>query len=256
LKNQPQKQNKPFVNIPDEYINQYKAFIQEHNLSLEIYFNAQTLDSFTRGEYRLDSPAASPLNIHGPFMDLAPGAVDVKIRKTTLERFHQTIDIAEILKPEIIVFHSGFDKLRYTGFENIWLEGSLIVWKEILERVEPLGIKLAIENIFEEEPSNLKKLVEILNSPYFGLCFDTGHFNVFSKIPLSEWIDSVKPYIFSMHIHDNHGKSDEHLPPGQGRFDFAQLRSLVKRQNIRYTLEIHSPEGVLEGLRWFPSFMS
>ena len=136
-------------------------------------------------------------------MDLSPGAVDQKIRAVTIERFTRIFDIAEILKPEAIVFHSGYEKWKYALKIDVWLENSLKTWRIVQKRAEEMEVKIAIENIFEDEPTNLRLLMEEMSSSNFGLCFDTGHFNLFSKIPLAEWLEQLKAYILELHLHDN-----------------------------------------------------
>jgi sugar phosphate isomerase/epimerase len=79
----------------------------------------------------------------------------------------------------------------------------LPVWREINNRASDIGTKVAIENIFEEEPTNLKMLAEEINSENFGICFDTGHFNLFSTESLEHWIEMIGRHIVELHIHDN-----------------------------------------------------
>jgi len=68
--------------------------------------------------------------------------------------------------------------MKYALNMDIWLEKSLMTWQPLNARAAAIGVKLAIENIFEDEPSNLKLLMEEMNSDNFGICFDTGHFNL------------------------------------------------------------------------------
>ena len=79
-----------------------------------------------------------------------------------------------------------------------------------------MGVKIAIENIFEDEPSNLRLLMEQMGSDNFGVCFDTGHCNLFSKVPLEEWMRALAAYIAELHLHDNDRSADQHLPMGEG----------------------------------------
>jgi sugar phosphate isomerase/epimerase len=189
-------------------------------------------------------------------MDMSPGAVDSKVRVVTLERFSQVMDIAEILAPEVIVFHSGYEKWRYAHRVDIWLEGSLITWKPIIERAAALRVKIAIENIFEDEPSNLLLLMEELHSEHFGLCFDTGHFNLFARLPLEEWIKNLKPYIFELHLHDNDKSRDQHLPIGEGTFNFAALFAELQGNHCVYTIETHTPERVLKSIERLQEYIT
>ena len=188
------------------------------------------------------------LTIHAPFMDLSPGAVDSKVRAVTIERFSQIFNIAETLKPKVIVFHSGYEKWKYASKIDLWLEGSLITWKHLLPRAEEQGIRIAIENIFENDPINLRFLMEKMGSQYFGVCFDTGHFNLFSATPLEEWLQQLKPYIIELHLHDNNKSADNHRAIGDGSFDFDTLFSLMKNKNLIYTIEAHAPEDAFKSL--------
>jgi len=47
-----------------------------------------------------------------------------------------------------------------------------------------------------------------------------------------------------IHIHDNHGLTDEHLPPGEGQIDFELLFKLLKRfaPDALWTIEAHSQD--------------
>ncbi|MGQ9570793.1 MAG: sugar phosphate isomerase/epimerase family protein [Thermodesulfovibrionales bacterium] len=241
----------PHVHIPYEKIKDYFNFIKNHKINLEIYFSANVLDFLKDSDViklkeRLDYNPS--LSIHGPFMDLSPGALDSKVRAITLERFLNVFDISRILKPSIIVFHSGYEKWRYSHRIDKWLEASLITWEYLLPRAKEKGIKIAIENVFEDEPTNLRVLMEKIGSQSFGICFDTGHFNLFSKIPLEEWLNQLKPYIIELHLHDNNKNYDEHKAINDGTFDFDKLFSALKGENILYTLEAHTPEDVLKSL--------
>jgi sugar phosphate isomerase/epimerase len=146
------------------------------------------------------------------------------------------------------VFHSGYEKWKYSLKTDLWLENSLITWQLLLKRAVDMGLKIAVENIFEDDPTNLRLLMEGMDSEHFGLCFDAGHFNLFSRIPLEEWLRQLKPYIIELHLHDNHRSSDEHIAIGDGTFDFDTLFSTLKDKELIYTIEGHTPEDVLKSI--------
>lgn len=243
----------PHIHIPYHRLFEHLSFIRENRLNLELYFGGSALDSLTLNAVRemaglLDYGPS--LSLHAPFMDLSPGAVDSRVREATMDRFRQTFDIAAILRPKAIVFHSGYEKWRYGLNMELWLEKSLLTWQPLNSLAADLGTKIAIENIFEEEPSNLKLLMEGMTSDNFGVCFDTGHFNLFSKSPLEDWMEALRPYIVELHLHDNNGAMDQHLPMGEGRFDFTKFFSLLEGRDCIHTLEAHTREHVLQSLRF------
>ncbi len=242
----------PHVHIPFDRVQEHLDFIKENRLNLEIYFSSAILDTVTDSgifavREMLDySPS---LTFHAPFMDLSPGAVDSKVRDATINRFSQVLDIADILRPAAIVFHSGYEKWKYALNIDLWLEKSLMTWQPLNERAAAMGVKIAIENIFEDEPANLKLLMEKMNSENFGICFDTGHFHLFSKVPLENWISPLKPHIIELHLHDNDRTSDQHLPVSDGTFDFKSFFELLGDKNCIYTLEAHSPQNVMKSIK-------
>jgi sugar phosphate isomerase/epimerase len=248
----------PHVHVPFHRIEDYFQFIRENRINLEIYFSSHTLDTvedsdIIRLKERLDY---SPLfSIHAPFMDLSPGAVDSKAREITIERFFHILDIAEILKPVSVVFHSGYEKWKYALKVDIWLENSLKTWRALMDRAIELNVKIAIENIFENEPVNLRLLMEAMGSEHFGICFDTGHCNLFSRVPLSEWLGQLKPYMFELHLHDNNKTFDDHIAIGDGTFDFDTLFSTLRGEELIYTIEGHTPEDVLKSIQRLRNYL-
>jgi sugar phosphate isomerase/epimerase len=101
-----------------------------------------------------------------------------------------------------------------------------------------------LENIFEEEPSTLRQVLDRINDPLVGHCFDSGHFNMFATVSLQQWFAVLGDRIVESHLHDNHGQADEHLPVGEGQIDFELVTSLLKQYapDAVWTLEAHSRE--------------
>ena len=258
LRNNKSSSIKPHVHVPYDSVDRYLQFIKEEKLNLEIYFGSRVFDSVTKDDItalknKLDYNPK--LSIHAPFMDLSPGAVDLKVREVTVKRFLDVLNIAEMLRPKVVVFHSGYDKWKYDGRVDIWLEGSLETWRLINKRAADMGVRIAIENIFEDEPENLALLVKEMNSKNFGLCFDTGHFNLFSKLPLTEWLEKITPYIVELHLHDNSRYADHHLAVGDGDFDFATLFKKIKGTDCVYTIEAHTIEDVKKSMERLKEYL-
>ena len=235
----------PHAHVPFNRIAEYQDIIRKERLNLEIYFGSAVLDAISPVDIERLSALLDyrpSLSFHAPFMDLSPGAVDSKVRRATTERFFHVLDIAEVLRPKVIVFHSGYEKWKYALNVGLWLEKSLETWRPVSARASGMGVKIAIENIFEDEPSSLKLLMTEMASEDFGVCFDTGHCHLFSKAPLDQWMQALNPHILELHLHDNDGTADLHLPMGDGTFDFDTFFRLLERKDCVYTLEAHSPE--------------
>ena len=78
-------------------------------------------------------------------------------------------------KVKAVVFHSGYEKWKYSLKPELWLNASIETWRPLLKRADDAGIKIAIENILEDEPANLKLLMQEMASKTleFALIPDT-----------------------------------------------------------------------------------
>jgi len=249
-----------FVHVPYSQIAEHLPFILERRLNPELFLSADVLEALKPGELaevaaKLQGAGLS-CTIHAPFMDLNPGSFERLLRQATQARFDQVLDAAEILRPEVMVFHPGFDRWRYGEASERWLELSVPVWQGVLQRAETIGTVIAVENIFDEDPVMLKRLFEALEHPRLGHCFDVGHWNLFKTVGLREWFTELGSRIAEVHIHDNRGTRDDHAPPGQGAIDFELYFELMERYapNAAYTIEAHSREDLERSLvaleRW------
>ncbi len=159
------------VHVPYDKIKEHLAFIKQGRLNLEIYFSSNVLDYIKEDDIlslkkSLDYNPA--LTIHAPFMDLSPGAIDSKVREATVVRFNHALDIAKELCAKTVVFHSGYEKWKYALKTDLWLEKSILTWRPLKKKAEEIGVKIAIENIFEDEPESLRLLMDKIGSDSFG----------------------------------------------------------------------------------------
>ena len=174
--------------------------------------------------------------LHAPFAELSPCSIDPLVRATALHRFRQTIETAQALGVTRLVVHGGFIPLVY--FPEWFVEQSVLFWRELLADV-PEDMVLAVENVMEPGPELLVEIARGVDDPRLGLCLDVGHANtVVSKTPPADWLAPMLPDLRHVHLHDNHGALDEHLPLGAGTIDFAPiLAALAAHPDITITLE-------------------
>lgn len=241
----------PQISIPFDILARNREYVVEHRLNLEVFLSAGVLDEVSPDDVARELralPYHPSITLHAPFMDLCPGAVDSKAREFTQGRFRQVFDVARAVQPMGIVFHSGYEKWKYAHKVETWLSASLKLWPEFVQMASDLGLYIAIENIFEDEPGNLVQLMAALDSPNVGVCFDAGHFNLFSRVELRAWLDALGPRIKEVHLHDNAGGYDSHLAIGEGSFDFSGFFKLLGKREVVYTLEAHTPERVQKSL--------
>jgi len=243
------------VHVPYQQLEASIPFLVENRLQPEIAFKGSDLDRLTPdsiprlGRQLADSGLGCTL--HAPFMDLNPGSPEPLVYSATRIRFEQTLDAAEAFGAKLVVFHPGYDPWRYAGQDSLWLEHNLRFWPPLLERAARFGCMIALENIFERKTETLAALLNQLDSPQLGHCFDVGHWNLFSELPLSDWFSTLGPHLVHLHLHDNHGELDDHLPIGEGGIDFSSLFSQLATfpRMPSMTLEAHTRSDLLRSLK-------
>ena len=249
------------INVPYPILLQRIDFVIKNRIHPEIYFSADSLDAFEEDEGRRTAEALRErgleVSFHGPFMDLSPGGTDPRIREVTADRLARTLDIARIFRPGSIVFHPGYEKWKFNGNVGLWLKSSLDTWRCLAKRAGEMGTVIALENVFEETPEPLKALLGEIGSSSLRWCFDSGHQRVFSKTPTAQWFEALGDYLHEMHLHDNRGEMDDHLPAGEGGFDFAELFDLLDRRGLHpvYTIEPHEEAHLWKGLKAVREFL-
>lgn len=247
----------PFgAHLPWSRADEFLDLLLGHGLAPEIACKGPDLDHLDRRAVRqmalrLQRAKLQP-TIHAPFFDLNPGALDPLIRQVSIHRLDQTMDLAEALQARLIVVHPGVDDWRYPGLQSEWLALACASLRPLVDRAARSKCRIALENIYEATPQTLCALVEAIDSPWFGHCFDIGHWRLFGETGLEEWLVAIGNKLFHLHLHDNHGMADEHLPVGDGTIAFELFFSLLRHSPSipSVTLEAHSPAHLERSLRY------
>ncbi len=242
------------VNLPWKFLPDYLEMVLEHRINVEIGLEAEQLDSVSRSLFgsvaeKLREKGCR-ISLHGPFWDLCPGSSDALIRRVSQLRLQQLFDLVGIFQPVRVVCHTGFDPRHHGRDHKCYLERSLAIWEPLTARAELSKIPLLLENVWEYGPELHRELFAVLDSPYCRFCLDVGHQHSFSRTPLSAWIETLGDYLDEIHVHDNSGIHDDHLPVGHGTIDFALLFGLLRSRAIDplLTLEPHRDEHLAESL--------
>lgn len=224
----------------------------------EISFNHRDLERYQTVDFKetADRLADAGLSVtfHAPFLDLRPGAIDPKIREVTVDRLRRVFELLPLFQPRSIVCHPSFDERYYVSGERQWLANSLETWNGLIGHVKGTETIIVMENVYERGPRQLRPLLDALDPSRVRFCFDTGHANAFGSVPFGEWLEVLGDRLGEIHIHDNDGTTDQHLPVGEGNFPFREFMALVRRKNLRpiLTIESHSDailRRMLENIR-------
>ena len=85
-------------------------------------------------------------------------------------------------------------------------------------------MEIFLENVFDEVPDHLLRLRDAVASRRIRFCFDPGHATLFSRLPVQKWVEALAPALGELHLHDNRGRRDDHLPIGEGT---VNLRGVI-----------------------------
>jgi hypothetical protein len=144
------------VHMPYHLLPKYMEMILRRKLNLEIYFHHWVLQDLDRAKCietaKILDGAGLKITFHAPFLDLRPGAMDDKIRQTSIDRFRQVFDLAPYFNPIKIVCHASFDERYYVFGEDFWLESSIKTWTELITLAEDVNTVIALENVYEKPP--------------------------------------------------------------------------------------------------------
>lgn len=108
--------------------------------------------------------------------------------------------------------------------------------KRVAERAELRGVDIALENL--RKPEYLDYIYERVDSGRLKFCYDSGHENCYSKG--TDLLHKHAARLCALHLHDNDGAADQHLLPGDGTVDWANVKTALAEAGYRgnITLEV------------------
>ena len=199
-----------------------------------------------------------PLTIHGPFMDLVSGSPDERINAVTYGRFEHVIRIADKLGVKQVVFHANYIGLLHNDFyRRGWHQRNVDFWGPLGDYARAHDVIIAIENMWEFDPSIIGNLLRELDHPYLKSCIDIGHASLFSdpNISINDWLETLDEWVVEIHMNNNNGVMDEHFGFDweQGVLDYEALLPklrLLPRQPVM-VLEMDNTEDMKNSLYYF-----
>lgn len=181
-------------------------------------------------------------SMHAPITDVFGGtgprtaystAVSVQDRRDAAVRETEAaLQVARRIPFDIMVLHLGTPTEMKLPDDNN-RNAAVRSLDEICRLAEPLGVRIAVE-VIPNRLSDAGALVQLLeseiDSSMVGICLDFGHAHLMGDV--ADAIETVAEHIISTHVHDNHGREDEHLVPYLGSIDWDL--ALVTMQKIGY----------------------
>lgn len=168
--------------------------------------------------------------VHAPFGDLNPAAINDPIWRETVRQLSECIRLSSEITDRITI-HPGY--LSCTGKlvpDKIW-QLQKEAMREIGKAAIEYGVTACLENMPDihdflcRYPEEIEGIIEGIEG--VSMTIDFGHANTMGKV--NDFIKALKS-ASHVHIHDNHGKSDEHLAIGEGTIDWNKVSKALIRE--------------------------
>ena len=164
------------------------------------------------------------------------------IRKASLNEMLGSLDVAAELRAAKVVFHPGIISGLGVFVEEQAREYAMQSMDAIYDKAKALGLQLCLENMFPRyltfaSPHDFYGVFE--KYPRMMMTLDTGHANIGGDAKRAlKFIHCFSERLGHVHVSDNNGRSDDHLPVGEGGFDFKQFISELKKSGYDDTITL------------------
>jgi sugar phosphate isomerase/epimerase len=187
--------------------------------------------------------------VHAPFAGINIASPSSLVLNATIKRLRQSITNANMLSCKLWLFHPAMKtgtSMFYPG--NDWIKNMENV-HSLAELACDLGVKIAIENVMDpfvlRNVEDFQRFYEETQDD-IGLVLDTGHANITGGV--SSFLKVFQKRIVHLHVHDNHGKIDEHLGIGYGSIDWKEFALEAKKIHPDPTVIVEAVDQVKESL--------
>ena len=188
-----------------------------------------SIHSPTTRDFHLTRESGAPLSICDP---------ERLRRQEAVDEIKRALDLVEQIPFRFCVQHVASS--RDTPDDRKW-DAAFSSLEHLSLFARHRGVTLAIENTPGEmaTPVNLKNFLEQTRLTSVKMCFDSGHAHLESGDAAAQ-LETVRDFVVTTHLHDNHGERDEHLLPYEGTIDWSATLSALPPE-APMVLELKEP---------------
>ena len=186
--------------------------------------------------------ALRPVSIHAPFskhFDLAHP--DAGRRHAGAATIRAAMTALRALGGQLVIVHPS-DLERHEHDVEARLADSLASLQGLAEDCRGAGLTLVVESplphLIGGHPDEFAWLLHRLDR-HVGVCLDTGH--TYLGRHWHGFLNVTDGRLAHVHLNDNAGRRDDHLPPGEGDIDWAEIARTLTAVNFSgwAMLELH-----------------
>lgn len=159
-------------------------------------------------------------------------------RENAISETKRYFEVFSKLNVKYVTIHANWPPGMFSTKEGIKFQVETL--RKLAKLAKDYNLTLVYESI-DTEKDDIKGVSEILKKvPELYLHIDIGHVNLFGRKP-EQFIKKFYKKLKHIHLHDNDGNKDLHIPLGTGNIDWEKtLKILKKYYNGTITLEIFS----------------
>jgi sugar phosphate isomerase/epimerase len=177
---------------------------------------------------------------------------DDRARRVAVEETAAAIRAAHRLGARFVVLHLGVPETLQSDSRDNRVDAAIRSVEELHAVAEPLEVRLALE-VIPNQIADASDLVDLLEGRLdlsgLGICLDTGHALLLGDV--TDAVETASGHLVTTHLHDNDGKTDDHLLPFDGAIDWPAV--LMAFRKVGYDgvwmfelAALDSPRRVLE----------
>lgn len=196
-----------------------------------------------------EAAAAAGIRIHQVHGPWPTNDTSEEKRKEKLTYMERAIRLTPVFGARYLIIHPdmpfGWDDEPEPAFS--W-QTNLDLFRAMLSIAEEEGVILCIENMPMKahaisRTQRMYEFVQEINHPNLGMCLDTGHANVFAD-DCGDMVRLIAPVLKTLHVHDNMGDKDSHLPPYKGTINWEGFTSALREIGFSGVLSIEATLAV------------
>jgi len=170
-------------------------------------------------------------------------------RIEAMDELKRVIDVADDLPYARLILHMGGARETADPRKR---DAAFSTLEHLILHAHHAGVTICVENTTSEmgDPAYLRVFVDETRLTGLRFNFDIGHAHL-SDFPEEERIEKsfspLRELVCSVHLHDNHGEKDEHLPPYEGTIDWpTAIKTLqfAPQTSLPMVLELKEKTGL------------
>jgi sugar phosphate isomerase/epimerase len=169
-------------------------------------------------------------------------------RIEAMDELKRVIDVADDLPYSRLVLHMGGSREAADPRKR---DAAFSTLEHLVLHAHHAGVTICVENTTSEMggPAYLRTFVDETRLTGLRFNFDIGHAHL-AELPEQERIEKsfapLRELVASVHLHDNHGDKDEHLPPYEGSIDWPAAIKVLQsapQASLPIVLELKEKTG-------------